>query len=656
MPEHLGFDLGEYWRIILKRRLWGVAAFLIVIGGVVAVTLKQRPVYEAHAVVRIASREPMATIHGTRISWYGIHGGLETEIELIQQSKALHRLAASDLRGMKDAPPGLARRLSGIRSRQVRGAISVGQVGRSDLVRVSAKGPTPAYAVAVADAVVEAYREGYIKARSHDAAEKVKMLKGSLDMTQERLAIVQEKAKTCEEANLKMGTAATYRNRIADINVRIIELRQQFTDRHPQIQKLLGEVKDLERILRKLPQQELEYRRFSAQVARLGNVLDQLSLQYRVAEINHGAKRESAAQKIDIVSGAAGTAKRLRPDVLVNFAVGVPLALICGVMVCFLVEILDTSIGKVEDIEAVTGLPVMALIPDLAPRQRGVFRGVLSGWFHRSSNGGEPGSDHLVCGMPMNSLAMESYRALRESVRDAMARNGAGKTLVVTSAAPGEGKTLTTINLALLSVQMGQKVLILEADMRNPSVHRFLSIPRGLGLSDMLLSGAPVEECARGIVDLLMGGSEWDSLLSLPNIDGLHVVTCGTKCPNPTEALGSPAMKAVIDRVTEEYDVVYIDTPPALPVSDVFALAKWVRSALVVYEVGGIPRKLLLRTLRLLEARDLHVLGIALNRIRADVHLPAYHRAGYGYYGYPPVDPSGREAADAKPAEKPVGS
>lgn len=615
----MDFDLSEHWRVILRRKGWALATFVAVLGGVVAVTLRQAPVYESASVVRVASREPMATMRGQSVVWYGMHNALGTEVQLIKQSNEIHKAAAKNLR--REGGEAFEK----IGAAQVGGRISVQQVSGSDLIKISARGPDPGAARAVANALVETYREHYIQRRTQEAKKRMQRIEDSLQQLRGELDGVQKKIRSHQEDNVRLGTAKVYRNRIADIDAELISLGRNLTEDHPKVRELKSERAELKKILSQIPKGEIDYENLLSQRGRLRELTNQMSMELHAASIDLAGKRESATQSVELVK-EAGSAHKLQPNTVLNLGIGALLGAVCAVMMCFLVETMDTSIGRVEDIEEQTGLSVMALIPYLGARKKKLWGG----------NGrSEDMHSRLIFNQPEQSQAAECYRTLRESAQAALSERDLGNVLMLTSAAPREGKTLTTVNLSLLSVQMGRRVLLLEAEMRNPRIHKFLSVERSPGLSDVLMGRASLGECTRGIVDLLMGAPEWDSLLGQPNIEQLHLLTSGTSCSNPAELIASEGMGRLLEEASESYDMVYVDTPPVMPVVDTFTLGDWIRPALMVYTVGGVSRHLLMRSLKLLDEKGIEVLGIVLNQIESDVHLPAYYRRAYGsYYGY----------------------
>src|SRR5439155_758253 len=142
-----------------------------------------------------------------------------------------------------------------------------------------------------------------------------------------------------------------------------------------------------------------------------------------------------------------------------------------------------------------------------------------------------------------------------------------------------EGKTTTIVNLALTLAQSGQRTLLVGGNLRRPSIHRFFGIEREPGLSDILVGSTAWRDCIRTVADILMGRFEMEDIMAAPGLDNLHIIEAGPVPANPSELLSTPAMAAFLRAVRDEYDIVLIDTPPVLPVTD---------SAIVAAQADGV--------------------------------------------------------------------
>jgi Mrp family chromosome partitioning ATPase/cell division protein FtsN len=208
-----------------------------------------------------------------------------------------------------------------------------------------------------------------------------------------------------------------------------------------------------------------------------------------------------------------------------------------------------------------------------------------------------------------------------------------GKTFIVTSSSLQEGKTTTIVNLAITLAQMGQKTLIVGANLRRPSIYKIFGIEREPGLSDILLGNYRWEECVRTVADILMGRFEMEDVMMTPGLDNLHLITAGSSPPNPSELLGTPQMAEFIRQVRERYDIVLFDTPPVLPVADAAILASQVDGVLLCYQAGKVGRVALRRAKIHLENARGRVWGVVLNDIRAEISgYTTYHHYYTHYY------------------------
>jgi capsular exopolysaccharide synthesis family protein len=205
----------------------------------------------------------------------------------------------------------------------------------------------------------------------------------------------------------------------------------------------------------------------------------------------------------------------------------------------------------------------------------------------------------------------ESFRQLRTNLQFTNV-SGRVKTIVVTSSVPGEGKSTTATNLAIALAQAGQVVCLVDADLRRPMVNDYLGLDRTVGLTTALVGTVDVNE-------LLQPWGE----------DSLYVLTSGRIPPNPSELLGSEEMKELVRRLEEAFDIVIIDAPPLLPVTDAAVLSQFVGGVVMVASAQKIRQHELEKSLHSLEMVGANVLGIVLNRLPAK-GPDAY---AYGYYG-----------------------
>ena len=263
-------------------------------------------------------------------------------------------------------------------------------------------------------------------------------------------------------------------------------------------------------------------------------------------------------------------------------------------------EVLDDTFKTPEDIEEKLGLSVLGITPRFfdPKSERTALNEVISD--------------------PTSPLA-EAYRSLRTAVQFSTA-DGAPRTLLVTSSRPGEGKSTTAACLALNFAQLGMRVLLIDADMRNPSLHRVLSLDNSSGLSNYL-----------------SGAAEASTLVKNCIMSGVTVMTTGPLPPNPAELLASPRLGTLLSTASESFQVVIIDGPPVMGLADAPIIASIAEGTMLVIEGAKTRRALARDALKRLEFARARVVGALLNKFdpkRAGVSY-GYGNYGYGYgYGY----------------------
>jgi non-specific protein-tyrosine kinase len=301
-----------------------------------------------------------------------------------------------------------------------------------------------------------------------------------------------------------------------------------------------------------------------------------------------------------------------RQDVLIAAAVG--LALATGL--AFFLEYLDDTVKTNNDVRRVLGWRTLATIIS-HPRPFKRFR------------------DRLVVARNPFSPIAEAYRALRTTLESSLTNPTA--MLLVTSLVPGEGKTMTAANLAVAMAQGGKRVILVDADLRHPTINKIFDLTNQVGLSNLLVTPDLSLETTLIRVE--------DETLQILNNSGLRVLTSGPPPPNPAELLGSSPMDNLITKLKEQADVIIFDSPPLLAVTDASLLARRVGATLMVIEAGRNRSHACQRAKEILEQVGIEPLGVVLNR------LTSKHSGGYYYYYQNYYYPSQRNGRD-KPSKK----
>ena len=327
------------------------------------------------------------------------------------------------------------------------------------------------------------------------------------------------------------------------------------------------------------------------------------TLQRKLKEAGISAGLASA--NIGVVDVAQVPSEPVEPRAPLVMGLGLGAGLLLGTLSTVVLEAMDTTIRSGEEAEALCAIPSLATIPWM----NGAAKGWRC-WPHVVENELECS---VITQLQPYSKAAESYRTLRSSLL--LGAGGNAKVLVVTSASPSEGKTLTAVNCATVMAQQGTKVLLVDADLRRSSLHLDLGIRKEPGLGD-ILSGRCTAD---------------DAVVRMENIPHMSVVSSGGRLPYPAEALASEAMAATLRRWRNEYDHVVIDTPPVAMVTDAVVLASQADSVLLVAMASATTRHALCRARDLLVRANARIAGVVVNGVdeRYENH---YYRA-YGYGG-----------------------
>jgi len=336
----------------------------------------------------------------------------------------------------------------------------------------------------------------------------------------------------------------------------------------------------------------------------------------KVEEIDAAIKRSTAVRIIDIAEAAI---KAAYPKMTLNIALGVFVGLVLGVGLAFFIEYLDTSVKTIDDVERALQAPVLAVIPQ---------------------NVG------ALLDEGMDSPHAEAYRVLRTNVLFTR-KDETANTITVVSGGAGEGKSTTVLNLATMFAQNGNRVLLVDSDLRRPSLHKRLNLSNSIGLTNYLLGTNKLEEVIQTTVQ--------------PKLDFLPSGRL------PSSALGilnSPQMKDFMKEVKNRYDFVFFDAPPIMGVSDATVLASGADLCLLVIQYRKYPQSLAIRSRQMVEKVGGRLIGVVLNNINLASDASYYYYSGYNYHSNNNADddakPTGKAdrrkqhtVADVTPAIKP---
>src|SRR5450759_1203839 len=317
-----------------------------------------------------------------------------------------------------------------------------------------------------------------------------------------------------------------------------------------------------------------------------------------VADLESVSTGHSSPVKVTIVSVPTVPTAPISPKPTLNLALGVVLGLLLGLGLALLRDLLDTTIKSEKDCAEVTDATVIGGI-GFDP---------------------EAAKNPLIVEVGPHSPRAEAFRTLRTNLQFVDAANHPGS-IVFTSSVPTEGKTTTTANLAITMAAAGARICVVEGDLRRPRLLEYMGMDGSVGLTNVLIGQAELGDVLQQFAD-----------------SSLYVLGAGAIPPNPSELLGSASMIATLKELESRFDVVIIDTPPLLPVTDAAVLSTIAGGTVVIVGAGRVDRDHLSRSLQSLETVQARVLGLVLNMI------PTQGPDGYYYYheGYAPESPRER--------------
>ncbi len=441
--------------------------------------------------------------------------------------------------------------------------------------------------------------------------------------------------------------AAELRARFGPANPKTVEVQNQITALNAQIEKSqIALEKKLKADYERAVQDEkslnvaLEQSKVSAvnenQASVKLNILQQevdtqRALYTDFLQKTNQAKAKVAEQNnnIRVIESAQVPTKPVGPKHLILILTGFLASLGAGIGLSFLIEYLDHTVKSIEDVEQYTQLPVLGLIPKSSNPATSFARLATGGNGRQSLSltraedaAGETGGAleqnaaqiNILQSLTNHSLVGEAYRTLRTSLLMSFA-GSPPKTILVTSCQAGEGKTTTAVNTATSLTQLDAKVLLIDCDLRLPSLHRRLDIAPGKGLSTYLSSDA-----------------ELGDLIQKTNIPNLSVLPCGQIPPNPAELISSGKMRRMLKELAEDYDHIILDSPPVLSVTDSVILSGLVNGTILVVHSGKTTREMLQRCRQELYNVHSKILGVVLNKVKLQ------SSQNYQYYRAPEFD------------------
>ncbi|MBN1967744.1 MAG: polysaccharide biosynthesis tyrosine autokinase [Candidatus Delongbacteria bacterium] len=499
------------------------------------------------------------------------------------------------------------------------------------------------------------YRE--IQLNYEAANQKIKFLEQELDEKTKRIVDDISNSSTPEIQSLKakageirakmmtieINKKAGYKTIIKDYEDQIKEIERQISDRanfYAKDQQATSDpLQDKSEIIRKILDARSEQLSLKAQSDEVKKFIDsynekidklpntkteyaRLQRQYEIDESAYIMMENKYNEYKIALAGQVGSARivdeavtptsPIKPNKPLYIAIGIIAGLGLGILFAFLLAFFDNSIKTIEDISKLK-LTLLGSIPTINLNE--LKKKMIKSIKDLSDSEKQKIESRLISHFSPKSPISEAYRTLRTNIQFSKV-DDPPRIIAVSSSIPKEGKSTTASNLAVVIAQSGKKVVLVDADLRRPVVHKNFNLLREIGITDYLLKNSKVDEIAKKT-----------------DIENLHVITCGDIPPNPSELLGAKKMDSFINDLKEVYDFVIFDTPPVITVTDAAVLSRKTDGLVLVVSSGSVSRVEVERSKDLLDSVGANIIGIVLNNLDIKKLYGSYYYY-YHYYHY----------------------
>lgn len=656
MPK-IEMNLSDYLRVIRKRIRIIILSSLLVLASTVYYTSRQTSIYSTSSKVKIEQRKSVAAILAELITW--TPGDQMTVQANIIRSYQVMEQVAERLGYIKPlnpdkklAPAEESRRIATVKGLQ--GKISTYQVEMANIMVISALSSNPKEAADLVNKVAEVYKEVHFENKKKEAINvrefvqrQLDSYKNQLEGSERALQRFRQEYPLIVERDIKTAPPLQNNPRIINVEQEIVRFelelaskKSQYTDEHPEVVSLKRKLELAKRALRdsinqviaqqkEFSTKEIELMRFKREITIAEDIYMMFKQRYEEARILEAEK----VSDVEIIERAAIPSRPIKPNMKFNIMISMFSGLLIGLIMAFITESLDTTIGRVDDIEELLNVPVLGIIPSTSLEKRKKFVIKIKPKKGEMQPETSDLPKRLITLFEPSSIIAEAYKSLRTSI-DLTGLKKIGNSIVITSSAPREGKTQILANLGVAFAQSGQKVLVIGSDFRKPMLYRLFEVKRSPGLTEVIIGSVPWKDAVNTATDMLLGGLEYEQILKTQGIENLHIMTCGERTPNPAELLSFPETNELIKELKQNFDVVLFDTPPTLSVTDSAILGSKTDGVILVYQAGKTSRYALLRTKTQLENVNAKIWGLIINNLKARLIEDVTPYQKYSYYGY----------------------
>lgn len=541
-------------------------------------------------------------------------GNFEKPLAFTYQGHA-GQLTVGSAVGMPGAEFYISRRSRLAVTEQLQSRMKIVEQGRSSgVLRSTLEGSNPEQISKILNEVGNLYVRQNVERKAAEAEKSLAFLNTHLPQLKKQLEASEAKFNQFRaekgifdldnEADAYLKEAVDLKVKLFDVQTKRKELEARFTAQHPSMQAMDSTIRDLQNKIKAmeskaktLPSVEQDLLRLTRDVKVDNQLYTSLLNSFQQLRL----VKEGKVGNVRIVDLAITPERAIKPNRSSILGISALLGLLAGLGLAFLRNSLRPGIKNAEELEHSLGLHVFATVPLSAAQAQ----------LDADAQGKKPGT-HLLASIKPNEAAIESLRSLRTALQFAML-DAPNNIVLFTGPTPGIGKSFTSANFAAVLSAAGKRVLLIDADMRKGHIHQFFGLERGVGLSELISGSQPLAKAMRTSV-----------------APGLDFVSTGTMPPNPAELLMSASAQDLLKTLSAQYDVVLIDTPPVLAVSDTAILAPQAGTTFMVVRADVSSLGEVQEATKRLSQSGVTVKGVIFNGL--DISKRRY---GYGYgYGY----------------------
>jgi len=622
-------DLSQYWKVINSRK-WGIMGLALLITLIVAlIVFSMSPIYKATSTLLIEQQQPklpsinelyglagkdkqyyltqMELLKSRKLAEHVIHDlKLETNQEFLPKEGGFHPISAlkawlslDDKGDQEDHTLDMV--VAGFQER-----LTVALIKDTQLITVSFEAESPILAAKVANALGNTYIDDQMVSRlemtqkaTHWMEQRLEVLKGKLEQSEQVLQHYKESNGLIDVKGVSTLTAQELdelTSQLVIARAKYGELAKHYGAKHPKLIAAKSEVRAAEKQLihskdkiQNIGRKEVKLREFQRQVKSNRQLYD--TFMDSLKEASQAVDLQSSNARIS--DPAVAPIEPIKPKKKMIIGLAFFASLMLGALLAFLFEALDKTFKSPSDVENKLGQSMLGVLPVI------------------HANVKDRKSQSLAMLDDGHSSYTEAMRTIRTGLILSSLDNP-HKVILVTSSIPGEGKTSVSSNLAIAMAKM-EKVLLIGADLRRPSLSQVFSVKSSLGLSNVVAGTSKFSECIHHIEDA-----------------GIDFLPCGLLPPNPLELLSSDRFAKTMEFLEKNYDRIIIDSPPVQAVSDALVLSKYAKAVVYVVEADKTHEDLVKNGIKRLLQYDAPIAGIILNKFNVDKS----EKYGYDYSGY----------------------